>query len=196
MLLSHNELMELVYRGVILGAKPEHVNAASIDITLGPKIMVEMVPMSREDYLDSGEEPPEGAGMPVDICKKESISMFEKEMGEDGYILKPGEFILAHSQEVFYLPDNISAEYKLKSTMARNGLGHLLAGWCDAGWHGSVLTMEFHNVTQYQNLRIRPGMKCGQMIFFHHNTVPEEASYATKGQYNHDTQVTRGKHLR
>ena len=41
MLLTYDELLELVERGVILGARRERVNAASIDVTLGRWIWVE-----------------------------------------------------------------------------------------------------------------------------------------------------------
>jgi len=41
MLLSHDELLELIERGVIENAKPDAVNSASIDVHLGDVIMVE-----------------------------------------------------------------------------------------------------------------------------------------------------------
>ena len=41
MLLSHDEILELVERGVIQNAKPEAVNASSIDVHLGNTIMIE-----------------------------------------------------------------------------------------------------------------------------------------------------------
>ena len=37
---------------------------------------------------------------------------------------------------------------------------------------------------------IRPGDAIGQMIFFRHEPVPSEASYASKGRYNGDTSVS------
>lgn len=94
------------------------------------------------------------------------------------------------SAEVFNLPEDISAEYKLKSSMARIGLEHMNAGWCDAGWHGSVLTLEFKNMLQYHAILIRPGDAIGQMIFFYHEPVPKSASYATRGRYNNDKSVS------
>lgn len=41
MLLSHDEILDLVERGVIQNAKPEAVNASSIDVHLGNTIMIE-----------------------------------------------------------------------------------------------------------------------------------------------------------
>ncbi|MGZ4851225.1 MAG: dCTP deaminase, partial [Candidatus Bathyarchaeia archaeon] len=125
-LLAHLELLELVRAGVI-NAPIENVNGSSIDITLHDVIMVE--------YESIGDN------NPVDLFKKESIATIEHRVDAFGYSIEPGEFILASSNETFNLPNNISAEYKLKSSMARNGLEHLNAGWCDASWSNSRLTL-------------------------------------------------------
>lgn len=169
MLLSHNELIELIEHGVIENAKMEAVNAASIDIHLGPVILV--------------EEPGHAV---IDYRARTKPKMCEVHLHEGGYVLRPGDFILAQSVEVFHLPMDISAEYKLKSSMARIGLDHLNAGWCDAGWHGSVLTLELVNVSRHHSIIIRPGDPIGQMVFFRHAPVPPERSYATRGRYNKD----------
>lgn len=173
MLLSYSELLDLIKNGVIQGAKSEAVNASSIDIHLGRKIMVE-----QSSHMAV-----------IDYSKRQRPNMVEIELSEDGYLLRPGEFILAHSVEVFNLPNTISAEYKLKSSMARIGLEHLNAGWCDAGWHGSVLTLELKNMLTHHAIRIRPGDAIGQMVFFKHNPVPEKASYARRGRYNNSQSV-------
>lgn len=178
MLLSHDDLMFLVETNVIEHAKEEAVNAASIDIHLGRRILIE-----RGNHED---RPP----MVIDYRKRERPLMWEYDMPDEGYVLKPGEFILAQSVEVFNLPDDLSAEYKLKSSMARIGLEHMNAGWCDAGWHGSVLTLEFKNMLNDHAIRIRPGDAIGQMIFFRHAVVPRGKSYAARGRYNNDKSVS------
>ena len=181
MLLSYTELLDLIAQGVI-DAPIENVNAASIDLTLDSKILFEQ---DRTLW-----------GKPIDLANKESIETYAHEMSKDGYVLLPGAFILASTRETFNLPDYISAEYKLKSSMARNGLEHLNAGWADAGWHGSKLTLELKNMTQNHILRIRPNMPIGQMVFFRHQSVPKHASYATKGRYNGQSEVTASKGIR
>lgn len=176
-LISYFELVELVKTGVI-DAPIENINGSSIDITLHDTILVE------------GDLP-----NLIDLAGRENIRTKLKSI-DDTYHLQPGEFILASSIETFNLPSHISAEYKLKSTMARNGLEHLNAGWCDAGWHGSRLTLELKNMTNRNTLILRPGMKIGQMVFFKHAPVPNEHSYAVKGQYNNQSTVTGSKGLR
>jgi dCTP deaminase len=175
--LSYDELVELVRQGVIT-ADVENINAASIDITLDNLILLESEPTFHMD---------------VKLAKKENIETVPYQMDERGYGIQPDEFVLASSREVFNLPNDISAEYKLKSSMARNGLEHLNAGWCDAGWNGSKLTLEFKNVTRFHELIIEPNMKCGQVIFYRHKKVPDFASYAAKGRYNNQSEVTASK---
>lgn len=173
MLLSHDEIKDLLAQSVVTGTKEGAVNAASLDLHLGSTIMVE-----------------KSTGRGVDFRAREPLAMTRVEMGPQGYLLQPGEFILAQSVETFNLPAYVSAEYKLKSSMARIGLEHLNAGWCDAGWHGSVLTLELKNMTRYHPIRIRPGDAIGQIVFFKHTPVSDEASYATRGRYNNDAQVS------
>lgn len=178
-LLAHDELCELIANGVIENSNFDHVNSASIDLCLGRRIMVEK---HREDTIN--------------MLDKNANHLEIVELDDRGYVLKPGEFVLAETLEVFNLPNNISAEYKLKSTQARNGCNHLNAGWADAGWHGSVLTLEFVNHLRHHSIRLIPGMKCGQMVFFRHEEVPEDRSYAKRGSYNNDKTVMAGKGLK
>ena len=157
----------------------ENINSASIDLTLGRYVMQEEAPDNGE-YLRS-------------LRDRKPLAMKKIDIEETGFIIAPGEFVLAQSEEVFFLPPNISSEYKLKSSMARIGLEHLNAGWCDAGWHGSVLTLELKNMTTHHYIEIKAGDKIGQMVFFEHETVPDDRSYAARGRYNNDKQVTKIK---
>lgn len=179
MLLSYNDLVELVERGVI-NADKKNINGASIDITLDDSIMVEQ--FSKLNDV-------------IDLHEKQGLSM-NKLYIPNGYHLEPGEFILASSSEVFNLPNNIACEFKLKSSLARSGLQHALAGWCDPGWTNSKLTLELKNITRYHTLLLTPGMKIGQIVFYRCENVPTEESYQVKGQYNNQSEVTHSKGLR
>lgn len=178
-LLSYIQLIELVNRDIIQNSNPDMVNSASIDIRLGPTFLRERPNNFREPFI-------------VELDKKHRLNTERVECVEedDCIVLAPGEFILAQSMEVFNLPRTISAEYKLKSSMARIGLEHLNAGWCDAGWHGSVLTLELKNMTRYHHIILKPGNRIGQMVFFEHAEVPEDKSYGVRGSYNNDLTAT------
>jgi deoxycytidine triphosphate deaminase len=174
-LLSYNELVELVEQNVITNVKPECINAASIDIHLGPEILTEAC-----DY---------GAVIDLSVKPRQSVRRTKMDITGHYYDLSPGEGILAHTVEIFNLPDDIVGEYYLNSSLARNHLEHLHAGHMDAGFHGSTLTLEFVNLNRYHALRIRPGMRAGQVLFYRVAPVPAARSYAAVGNYNNSASV-------
>lgn len=182
-LISYNGLVDLIRDGVI-NAPIANVSGASIDITLHDELMME----TDFDLKNNNA--------PIDLAAKENIKIRKFKMDPKGEILMPGSCILASSAETFNLPNNVAAEYKLKSSLARNFLNHMLAGWCDPGWNNSKLTLELQNCSRYHNLLLRPGMKIGQMVFWECEPVPERHSYATKGQYNNQYSVTASKGVR
>ena len=143
----------------------ELLNPASLDVRLGDHLMIET--MYQEKLLR------------IDISKRTDY---------DPYLLMPGHFCLAETLELFNLPDDISAQFVLKSSRARDGLNHLLAGWCDPGWHGSKLTLELKNERRQCPIGLYPGLKIGQMVFHHMSNVPRK-SYAETGHYNNHLTV-------
>jgi dCTP deaminase len=166
-----NEFVELKY---ITNVKSEYVNSSSIDVTIGNTVLVEAT--SNKTRI-------------ISLSNREPIKTYEEKI-DNGFLLHPGQFILAHTQQLFNLPNWLSAEYKLKSSMARIGLEHLNAGWCDAGWNGSVLTLELRNMTKNHIIELKTGDRIGQMIFWQHEPVSDNASYATRGRYNKDLSVS------
>lgn len=175
-LLSGPEIRELFEQGVIENGNPEDISASSFDIRLGSKILT--------------EQKVSGFWGVVDLAEKESPQMIEQEINPElGYLLAPKEFILAQTQEVFNLPSDISMDMKLRSSMARAGLGHALAGHADAGWNGSVLTLELRNDLRYHTLRLRVGLRVAQMLVFRHKDAGEYC-YSVRGNYNNNLAVT------
>lgn len=167
MILSYEDLVGLVDSGVIDPESIEMVSGCSIDITMGDMIMVE----EAVDHI-------------IDYAAREPLLMREIQLDPiQGHVMRPGNFILAHSREWLDMPLNTSALLRTKSSMGRIGFEHTDAGWIDAGFYGR-LTFEFTSQLQYQSFRIRPGDPVGQLIFFRHNPVPKEFSYAERGRYN------------
>ena len=172
MVLPDHEIKRLcVEHAMVVPFNQDLLNPASIDLLLGDHLMIED-PMNIEQRLIS-------------------IKGYSQ---ENPYWLRPGEFALAETQETFNLPDHISAQFVLKSSRARSGYSHMLAGWCDPGWHGSKLTLELQNARRMHALPLYPGLKIGQMIFFEMQSMPI-MSYAQTGHYNNDTQVSASKQV-
>jgi len=148
---------------------PELLNPASIDVRLGNHLMIEVA--DRRELVE------------IDISKRTA---------EHPYWLLPDEFCLAETIETFNLPRFISAQFVLKSSRAREGYQHLLAGFCDPGWHGSKLTLELKNARRFHDLPLYPGLKIGQMVFRKMCTSPLK-DYSETGRYNKDVKVTASR---
>lgn len=172
-LMSYSQLVDLVEAGVItnLGFSSQ-INASSIDVRLGAVVLVET-----NDFVGQYVDPLARTNFPHKVVDLTKGSCF----------LEPREFALASTIEVFSLPNDITAEFRLKSSGARSGLNNLFACHCDPGWNGSVLTLELHNVMQHTAIKLTYGMPIGQMLFHHHVVpVPGDQSYAKRGRYNGD----------
>lgn len=189
-LITHTELCKLVEADVLcvsqLNPKPfdsiplDNINAASIDVRLGCVFLREQL---------TGAYP-----SLVRLKNKDELKFLRQDVvWGDEVFLEPGEFMLAHTVEIFNLPNNIAAEFRLKSSGARAALDQALAVWCDPGFNNSVLTLELKNNSRYHTLVFEAGMKIGQIVFFKGDPVPDHASYATRGQYNNDKEATANK---
>lgn len=170
MILADHQIRELCQdEGMVTPFNEELLNPASLDVTLGRLLLVEV-----EHSF---------ALQPLDVSHHTEA---------DPYLLAPGEFVLAETQETFSLPEDIAAQFILKSSRGREGYSHALCGYCDPGWHGSKLTLELHSLRRHHSLPLYPGMKIGQMVFSLMSDHPE-CSYAVTGRYNNDKCVMASK---
>src|SRR5882672_10057289 len=106
------------------------------------------------------------------------------EVGDEAFILHPGEFVLGSTLERVTLPDDLVARLEGKSSLGRLGLLiHSTAGFVDAGWDGH-LTLELSNVATLP-IALYPGMKIGQISFLRMTTAAENpyGSKATGSKY-------------
>jgi dCTP deaminase len=148
--------------GLVEPFDPEMVNPASIDVTLGNIVQVE--------GRICGPEHERTRWRTVDIS--------------NGFTLTPGQFILAHTAEFVRVPNWLESVFQLKSSRAREGLEHLLAGYIDPGFCGQV-TLELLNVNQRHTIELYAGMRIGQLRFNSLDVAPLR-SYAVTGRYMND----------
>jgi dCTP deaminase len=142
MLVDH-EIDDLISKGIILGAEKENIQPSSLDIRLGQYILLDDVEGFKEyDLLNYNKNKP--------------------------FIIKPNGFLLGCTIEHLVLPENISCELKLKSSRAREGLSHSLAGHIECGFAGSI-TLELKNYSNFNFVKIWYGLRIGQLIFHKHN---------------------------
>lgn len=164
--LNHDQIDQLLIAGEMYDVDASCINAASLDIRLGKAIHVES-----------------GLGGVIDYRKREKLQTHEYVMDDDGYVIKPGECILAHSMEWCNFANDTSALFRIKSSMGRIFLEHMDAGFVDPGFRGR-LTLEFKNMSNFHSILLRPGDRIGQLIFMKGEPVSDEHSYRTTGNYN------------
>jgi dCTP deaminase len=114
----------------------------------------------------------------IDPAQEQSELTREVEpIGDEPFILHPGEFVLGSTYEVVSLPDDVAARLEGKSSLGRLGLlTHSTAGFIDPGFSGHV-TLELSNVATLP-IKLYPGMKIGQLCFFR-LTSPSEHPYGS-----------------
>ncbi len=163
-ILCDNSIMRSVQSfGMIDPFSVEQLNPASYDLRIGPWVVLEHT----DGY------------------------MYDSLLTDRELVVAPGERLLAQTAESFNLPANIAANVFLKSSRAREGWDHALAGWCDPGWHGSVLTLELTNTNRYKSLTLVENMLMVQVVF---HTLDREPNHLYTGRYNNNDKVARSYH--
>ncbi|GFK20145.1 dCTP deaminase [Corynebacterium glutamicum] len=122
------------------------------------------------------------------LNQDELTSLVEVEDGE-GFVLHPGEFVLASTLEKFTLPAHLAGRLEGKSSLGRLGLlTHSTAGFIDPGFSGYI-TLELSNVANLP-ITLWPGMKVGQLALFQMSS-PAETPYGS-GKLGSKYQGQRG----
>ena len=105
-------------------------------------------------------------------------------------MLQPHEFVLAETLERFEIPDAVAGQLALKSSRAREGIEHLMAGYVDPGYAGR-LTLELQNARSLHPVPLWPGMRIGQIVF--HKMAFPNKDYSQTGRYQGDQTVQASK---
>ena len=95
------------------------------------------------------------------------------------FVLQPGDFVLAVTQEYFYFGSTLHGVLQGKSSWARVGLYVESAGLFDSGFEG-VAVVELTNQGKAP-LLLRTGQPIAQMVF--QKNLPVLKSYKHKGHY-------------
>lgn len=170
MMLSDGEIATLI-EGKGIGFLPydeKYLNPASVDMTLHEVI--------RRPQMNGYDFYPE-----VDTRAVEPGHTVPWVMSSSGYVLEPGDFILACTNEIVTLPDDIVARVEGKSSIGRIGLAvHITAGFIDPGFEGQI-TLEVANLAPWA-IRLHPNMRIAQ-IAFQRLSAPAVEPYGAVGHY-------------
>ena len=94
-----------------LGLPPAQIGPASVDLTLFPTVK----------------------------CYETSNYIYELDIPHNAnFLFRPGVFFLCSTNETIRVPDTHCALVQMRSTLARRGLGHKMAGFIDPGFWGQI----------------------------------------------------------
>ncbi len=151
-MLTAQEIKKAVANGEIIVDPFDEANLkpASYSFTLGNKFKK----LKKKEFLDSK-------------VKEQEFEEFE--LGEDGYLLQPGEFIICHTAETLKLAKNIACFLAMRGAKGQMGLDALGGEiFCEpgseGGWDGKLM-LEMTNKGPYP-IKLFSGVTIVKAIFF------------------------------
>lgn len=140
MVLRDLDILQMMTEGVFDKASLSNINPASLDLSLGEEIR-------------------DVDGRLIDKLSK-----------DDEFIIKPNQFVLAHTLEKINMPVNLLGIVKGKSSLARKGLIVEFAGFIDPGFTGQI-TLELKNVSD-KPVTLKKYMRICQLCFLKMTDMP------------------------
>ena len=184
MVLSDSKLAEWAAGGGIRPFDHTLINPASINVRLGWSVCY---PRSKPGRMwRRFENWRDGYAFPTSQGE-ESDLRWHKPKRFDTLTIKQGDFVLVNTLEHIEVPNDCAANFALRSSWARNGLGHQLAGWGDPGFSGHY-TLELFNLHP-QPIILRQGDIIGQLVLYRMETIPF-VGYEQTGRYNGQVEAT------
>lgn len=101
------------------------------------------------------------------------------------FTMQPNQFILASTEEVIRVPDDMAAYVEGRSSIGRLGLQIQNASFIDGGFHGKI-TLELENQSGFP-IELQAGIRICQVVYFK-MTTPAEQPY--QGKYNGQNRAT------
>lgn len=136
------------------GYRPEHVGPASVDLCLHPTIRAKT------------------AALPLETRWVESYHT-----SNEPVLFQPGIFYLCSTLEYITVPPTHCALVQMRSSLARKGLGHKMAGFVDPGFHGQI-TLELETAV---DVTVHVGERIVQLVYIR---LTEETIKPYQGHYN------------
>lgn len=155
MVVPDRELLKIVEEYEWEGVDPANINPASIDLRIGPEVVVVDSP-----WWAFGR------------VRKRKITM-----GPKGLVIRPGQMALLHSLEYVRIPEWAAGLLLLKSSRGREGFDHAFSGWFDPGFEGQAV---FEVYSPTRSLRVYPGQRFAQLVLLY-MAAPPESPY--RGNY-------------
>lgn len=147
-ILSDNQIISAVNDNFI-GIEPlakNRIQPASVDLTLYDKIEI-----VKADFVDFES-----------LQDEESGSLYvTQEIGQDGYILAPGSYVIGYSAEILSFTTGFNARICNKNSLVRWGLDAATGNFINPGFKGRMPLIIRNFGTS--KLKLRAGMKICQL---------------------------------
>lgn len=165
MVLTDREIQAAIEnKQIVIDPAPaiEAYSSTSLDLTLSGRLSAWKTP--KVGGVEETTVSPAASGYNFHTFQKEYSE--PKEIGDEGFILLPGLFILGWTEEYIHLPESsrVAARVEGKSSLARLGIGiHITAPTIHAGFDGPIQL----EICNHGPLRVRllKGMRVCQLIF-------------------------------
>ena len=194
MALSDRKILEHRKAGTIViePFKSENLATSSYDVTLGEWFYREQPPKYNHSLYNIWSEEHTRHVWGADhlehaIPAKEAFKKYNFEWdginpNDKVILLRPGETILAHTNEFIGGRDTVTTMMKARSSMGRNFIEVCkCAGWGDVGYINRW-TMEITNNSKNYIIPLVVGRRIAQIIFFETGPILEK-DYASSGKY-------------
>lgn len=205
MALSDKRILEEMKKGdiVISPFNDDQLATSSYDVTLGEWFFREqptkynhsLYNIWSQEHMEHvwGADKVERAVTAKEAFKKYNFDWNSGIREDDKVIvLRPGETILAHTNEFIGGKDHITTMMKARSSMGRNFIEVCkCAGWGDVGYVNRW-TMEITNNSKNYIIPLVVGRRIAQIIFFETGPI-RERDYTKAGKYAASTNITELK---
>lgn len=203
MALSDKRILEEMKKGdiVISPFSRDQLATSSYDVTLGEWFFREQPPKYNHALYNIwdkahiehvwGADHVERAVVAKDAFKKYNFDWSGGIRPDDKVIvLRPGETVLAHTNEYIGGKDHITTMMKARSSLGRSFIEVCkCAGWGDVGYINRW-TMEITNNSKNYIIPLVVGRRIAQLVFFETGQI-EAKDYAASGKYSSSTDVKK-----
>lgn len=204
MALSDRKILEHKKEGTIViePFKRENLATSSYDVTLGEWFFREQPSKYNHSLYNIwseahtrhvwGADNPERAVVASAAFKKYKFEWDGISPNDKVIMLRPGETILAHTNEFIGGRDTVTTMMKARSSMGRNFIEVCkCAGWGDVGYVNRW-TMEITNNSKNYIIPLVVGRRIAQIVFFETGPILAK-DYAATGKYQTSTDIKQLK---
>ena len=160
------------------------IGPASVDLTLSSNFLVVNESENIKQIVNPQTKDINGINM-ITLGEKVTYNKINK----DEIMIPPLHFVLASTEEIVHIPNDMCGFVAGRSSVARSGLQIECAGFIDPGFSGRI-TLELYNQNPNHFVTISKGLRLCQIIFM---KLDRECLNPYDGKYQGQTEVTESR---